>query len=372
MVWRLLLLAVAGYLLAQLLARLRFVVLPVVAALLVLTLLLPPAAWLKRHGWPAAAAAFTVLLGGLLVVAAVLYLIVSRVALQFASLASRVSESVDEIREWLVNGPLHLSDQQLADLVRRVQDSLSSRQGLILSQVLSTTTLALEILGAAILTLLLTFFFLKDGEWMQAWLLGQVDKPAAAKLRAAGEAAWSTLTGYVRGVAIIGSFDAVFIGIGLAIVGVPLVPSLALLTFVGAFLPLIGAFTAGLVSALVALVSNGPLAAAVVVAITLVVQQVEGHVLQPAVMSRAVRLHPVVVLLSLGAGGLLGGIVGAFLAVPVVAVAAAAVGAWRCAPDPDAPAAKLRAAVEPSAAQAELPAPGEQVAQPRPGGRAVD
>jgi predicted PurR-regulated permease PerM len=373
-VWRLLLLAVAAYLLAQLLTRLRFVVLPVVGALLIVTLLLPPAQWLKRRGWPAAAAAFTVLLGGLLAVAAVLYFIASRVAGQFGSLAGQVSESVDQIHHWLVNGPLHLSDQQLGDLLQRIQDTLSSRQGLIVSRALSTTGLALEVLGAAILTLLLTFFFLKDGQWMQAWLLGQVDTPTAPKLRAAGQEAWSTLTGYVRGVAIIGSFDAVFIGIGLAVVGVPLVLSLALLTFLGAFLPLVGAFTAGLISALVALVSKGPVAAGVVVGITLVVQQVEGHVLQPAVMSRAVRLHPVVILLSLGAGGVLGGIVGAFLAVPAVAVATAAVGAWRRATAPHAPAAERRAPVEPPKARAGSGQPdsGESVTPSRPSGRAVD
>ena len=373
-VWRLLLLAVAAYLLVQLLARLRFVVLPVIGALLVVTLLLPPAQWLKRHGWPAAAAAFTVLLGGLLTVAAVLYFIASRIAGQFGSLVGQVSESVDQIHHWLVNGPLHLSDQQIGDLLQRVQDGLSSRQGLIAGRVLSTTTLAVEILGAAILTLFLTFFFLKDGPWMQTWLLGQVDRPTGAKVRAAGSAAWNTLSGYVRGVAIIGSFDAVFIGIGLAIVGVPLVPSLALLTFIGAFLPLVGAFTAGLLSALVALVSKGPLAAGVVVGITLVVQQVEGHVLQPVVMSRAVRLHPVVVLLSLGAGGVLGGIVGAFLAVPVVAVAAAAVGAWRHRPPSSAPADGLRAAVEPPQAQvgSEQPATsGEPATPPLGNGRAI-
>jgi putative heme transporter len=129
----------------------------------------------------------------------------------------------------------------------------------------------------------------------------------------------------------VGLFDAAFIGSGLFLLGVPLVLSLALLTFVGAFLPLVGAFGAGLLSALVALVSRGPLTAVAVVGLTLAVQQFEGHVLQPVVMSRAVRLHPVVILMVLGAGGILGGIVGAFLAVPVVAVTTSAVTAWRAA-----------------------------------------
>jgi predicted PurR-regulated permease PerM len=276
----------------------------------------------------------------------------TRIANQFSSLAAQVSESIDELRGWLVNGPLHLSDQQLSALAQRLQNSLASGQSLA-SRVLGTTTLALEVLGAVVLTVLLTFFLLKDGPMLQAWVVEQVSEPGATRLRAAGRAAWATLTGYVRGVATIGLFNAVFIGIGLVVVGVPLVPSLALLTFVGAFLPLIGALTAGLLSALVALVSRGPVAAVIVVGITLAVHQVEAHVLQPAVMSRVVGLHPVVVLLTLAAGGVLGGVVGAFLAVPTVAVVAAAVGAWRSAADPNEP----RATVDRPAA------PGEQDAQ---------
>ena len=189
----------------------------------------------------------------------------------------------------------------------------------------------LELAGGVILTVLLTFFFLKDGPWIRDWLLERVGEPVARRLRPAAQAAWGTMSGYIRGVAVVGLFDAVFIGIGLLALRVPLVLSLALLTFVGAFLPLVGAFTAGLVSALVALVSRGPLTAVAVVGVTLLVQQLEGHVLQPLVMSRAVRLHPVVILLVLGAGGILGGIAGAFLAVPVVAVAASATSAWRSA-----------------------------------------
>jgi putative heme transporter len=331
MAWRLLLVAIVAYLAARLLARLRLVVVPMLAALLLTSLLGPPVEWLRRRGWPSLAATWTVLAAALLVLAGVLFLVTSRVVPQLGDLTVHLGDSLDRIRGWLVHGPLHLSDRQLGDLTRRLEQELAAHRAAIVSRVVSTTALLLELAGGAILTFLLTFFLLKDGPWMEAWLLERIGEPLAGRLRPAGRAAWATLSGYLHGVAIVGLFDAAFIGIGLLLLGVPLVLSLALLTFVGAFLPLVGAFGAGLLSALVALVSRGPLTAVAVVGLTLAVQQFEGHVLQPVVMSRAVRLHPVVILMVLGAGGILGGIVGAFLAVPVVAITTSAVTAWRSA-----------------------------------------
>ena len=303
MAWRLLLVATVAYLAARLLARLRLVVVPLLAALLLTSLLGPPVEWLRRRGWPSLAATWTVLAAALLVLAGVLFLVTSRVVPQLGDLTVHLGDSLDRIRGWLVHGPLHLSDRQVGDLTRRLEQELAAHRAVIVSRVVSTTALLLERIG----------------------------DPLAGRLRPAGRAAWATLSAYLHGVAIVGLFDAAFIGIGLLLLGVPLVLSLALLTFVGAFLPLVGAFGAGILSALVALVSRGPLTALAVVGVTLAVQQFEGHVLQPVVMSRAVRLHPVVILLVLGAGGILGGIVGAFLAVPVVAITTSAVTAWRAA-----------------------------------------
>jgi predicted PurR-regulated permease PerM len=181
---------------------------------------------LRRRGWPSLAATWTVLAAALLVPAAVLFLVVSRVVPQLGDLTVHVGDSLDRIRGWLVNEPLHLSDRQLGDLTRRLEQELAPHRAAIVSRVVSTTALLLQLIGGAILTVLLTFF-LKDGPWMEAWLLERIGDPVAGRLRLAGRAAWATGSGYIRGVAVVGLFDAAFIGIGLLVLGVPLVLSLA-------------------------------------------------------------------------------------------------------------------------------------------------
>jgi putative heme transporter len=184
-------------------------------------------------------------------------------------------------------------------------------------------TLVGEVITGLILCLFLTFFFVKDSERFTRWILDFAGRERAPHLRELGRRSATAVSGYLRGQATVGAVDAVFIGIGLAIVGVPLVVPLAFLTFVAAFLPLVGAVVAGTLAALVALVTKGLTAALIVVGITLLVQQLEGHLLAPLLLGRAVALHPVVIILALAAGSILGGIIGAFLAVPIAAVVTA-------------------------------------------------
>src|SRR6266540_2166703 len=173
-----------------------------------------------------------------------------------------------------------------------------------------------------LLSLVLTVVFIKDGDRMGNWFANHAGA-RADDVRAAGRRAFETLGAYLRGQATVGLIDGVFIGIGLAVVGVPLAVPLAFLVFLGAFLPIVGAFLSGLIAALVALVSKGLVAALIIVGITILVQQLEGHVLAPLVLGRAVKLHPAVILLALTGGGVVGGIIGAALAVPSVAAATA-------------------------------------------------
>jgi predicted PurR-regulated permease PerM len=180
-----------------------------------------------------------------------------------------------------------------------------------------------EVITGLILTLFLTFFFVKDSERFTRWILDFAGRHREGHLREVGIRAATAVSGYLRGQASVGLVDAVFIGIGLAIVGVPLVIPLSFLTFVAAFLPLVGAFVAGALAALVALVTKGVTAAMIVIGITVLVQQLEGHLLAPLLLGRAVALHPVVIILALAAGSILGGIIGAFLAVPIAAVVTA-------------------------------------------------
>jgi putative heme transporter len=180
-----------------------------------------------------------------------------------------------------------------------------------------------ELLTGLVLSLFLTFFFVKDSERFTRWILDFAGRHREAHLREIGTRSATAVSGYLRGQATVGLVDAVFIGIGLAIVGVPLVVPLAFLTFVAAFLPLVGAFVAGALAALVALVTKGVTAALIVIGITVLVQQLEGHLLAPLLLGRAVALHPVVIILALAAGSILGGIIGAFLAVPIAAVVTA-------------------------------------------------
>jgi putative heme transporter len=324
--WRLLVVAAAIGVVGFLLVYLRLVVLPVIVALFLSTLLAPPAGWLRARGWPPLAATWAVIGGAVLVIAGASAVLAPQIGPEVGTLRDRVAAGLDDVQRWLQQGPLHLSDTQLSDLLARARQEASTNSRALTRGLLSGATLAVEMVTGALLSLVLTFFFVKDGDRFGEWFARQAGDRADL-VRAVGRRAFDTLGAYLRGVATVGLIDAVFIGIGLVIVGVPLAVPLAFLVFLGAFFPIVGAFLSGLVAALVALVSNGLVAALIIVGITIAVQQLEGHVLAPLVLGRAVKLHPAVILLALAGGGVVGGIAGAALAVPAVAVIAS-VGAY--------------------------------------------
>jgi predicted PurR-regulated permease PerM len=318
--WRLLLIAATIYILLAAIGRVRLVVIPVIAGLLVAALVYPVAARLRAIGVPRLGAAFLTLSGFLLVVAGAVVGVGFNAANEAPDVSDQVSEGIDQLRDYLADGPLHLSQRQIDDLVNDIQHTLAENRGELVSGVISTASVAAEVLTGLLVALFATFFFIYDGERIWNWVVTRFPAGAEERVRGAGHEAWATLTGYIRGTVFVALVDAAGITVGLVSVGVPLVAPLALLTFLGGFIPIIGATVAGIAAVLVTLVSQGVVDALVILGVVLLVQQVEGHLLQPLVMKRAVKLHPLAIVLALSAGGILAGIPGAIAAVPFAAV----------------------------------------------------
>ncbi len=327
--WRILVVVAAGSLLVIAVVRLRVLFIPAFVALLATTVLAPLVNRLKAKRWPPALATSAAMGGAIAIAAGIVAVLAPQVADELDDVGQTVQAGTERLLTWLSRGPLDLEQQQINDFLDRARERLSANAGRIAGGALAGTVLVAEIIAGILLTLVMTFFFVKDGGMMARWLLDVVTPTQRDLVRRMAGRAWETLTGYVRGIAVIAFADAVIIGIGLVIIGVPLVIPLMVLTFIGGFFPLIGAVLAGAVAALVALVTTGFLDALLVVAVVTVVQQVEGDVLQPLLMGRAVKLHPLVVLLGVTGGAFLGGIAGAFVAVPLIAVIVSAVGVAR-------------------------------------------
>lgn len=305
-----------------LLGRMWSVVWPLIVGLLLTTLTWPPARFLRRHGWPPALAASVVMVLFLAAAVGVAALIAVPVASQSGELATGVAEGIDKVREWAAGPPLNIDDDEITGALdsgmARLQDSVGS----MVTTVVTGVSTVVNGVVTAVLALFLMFFFLKDGPKFLPWLTRQLPGRLATDIPVVAARSWDTLGAFVRSQAFVGLLDAVFIGLGLWIVDVPLVLPLAVLTFVSAFVPVVGALFAGLVAVLIALVSNGPTDALIVLAVIIVVQQLEGNVFQPMIQSRGLGLHAAVILLAVTLGASLAGIVGSLLAVPIAALIA--------------------------------------------------
>ncbi|MFI5952550.1 AI-2E family transporter [Cryptosporangium sp. NPDC051539] len=298
------------------------IVWPLVIALLLTTLTWPPARFLRNHGWKPAAAATLVTVVFLLLGAGVVVLIAVPVASESPNLATGVADGIQRLREWVAGPPLNIDDSQVTNALNSVTGRIKESAGTIATTAVTGVSTVVNGVVTLVLALFLMFFFLKDGPRFLPWLTRQLPGRYATDVPIVASRSWATLGAFVRSQAFVGMLDAVFIGLGLWIVGVPLVLPLAVLTFVAAFVPIVGALFAGFVAVLIALVSNGFTDALIVLAIIIVVQQLEGNVFQPMVQSRGLGLHAAVVLLAVTLGGSLAGIVGSLLAVPVAAVVA--------------------------------------------------
>jgi putative heme transporter len=304
---------------AQGAARMMLVVLPVIIAVLLTTLLMPVTLWLRAHGWRPAPSALAPTLLALLVFIGLWALIIPGFISQSDDLVASVQSGAGEAVAVLE--PLGVEE---ADVNRAVDDALSTVQGrAVANEVLTGAVLLTQWAAAIVLIVFLVFFFLKDGRRIWEWVLELFHEDRQPILEEAGARSWRALSTYVQSVFLVATIDAVLIGVALVALGVPVAMPLIVLTFVAAFFPIVGATAAGAAAVLVALVANGLVAALILLAVIVAVQQLEGNVFYPIVVGRKLRLHPVGILLALTAGGVLAGIAGAFLAVPVAAVTAA-------------------------------------------------
>jgi len=318
--WRFVAIALAFYVFLIVLSRLQVVIVPLAVALLLSALLQPLAAVLAKRGVPPALATAITLLSGIVGLGLLIWLVVDQFISGFSDLSTQVNGGVDKVQDWLINGPAGLSQTQINDYVDNARTSLSANRSRLTSGALGAAGTVGEVLTGALLTLFATIFFIKDGRKVWTWVVRLFPAGSQERVGGAGERAWRTLISYVHATVAVALVDAVGIGIGAAVLKVPLALPLAVLVFLGAFIPIVGATGTGLVAVLVALVARGPGTALILLIIVLFVQQVEGHILQPLLLGRAVKVHPLAIVFGIAAGTLLAGIIGALLAVPLVAV----------------------------------------------------
>ncbi|WP_158716270.1 AI-2E family transporter [Blastococcus sp. Marseille-P5729] len=317
--WRFLLVIAAIWVFAKIIGFLATVTIPIAIALLLSALLSPAKRWMVRRRVPPGVAAPLVFVGGLVVVLGLISLIVQQFVQGAPDLARQAQGGLDEILDWLENGPFHISDQQLSGWVETAQNWIGDNSDKITTGALSTATSAGHVIAGFLLTLFILFFFLKDGAAIWQWVLRFVPQQSRGSINGAAHRSFDSLAGYVKATAMVALVDAIGIGIGLVILGVPLAIPLAALVFLTAFIPLVGATLSGAVAVLVALVTVGPVKALIALGIVIAVQQLESHLLQPILMGHAVSIHPLGVILAIAVGTITAGIVGALLAVPLAA-----------------------------------------------------
>ena len=306
--------------------QLKLVVIPLLIATILASALSPLIMWMRRRGMPAIFATWITLLATISVLGGIITLIVLAVTDQIDELIASASDGLDQLQEFLAQGPIPIDQNQIDDLRTVAGDFFTSSQ--FGTGALAGASAFAEVITGAILLLVILFFFLKDGDRIWAFFISPLHGERFDRGVRIGRVSVGVLGGYVRGTAIIALVDSVFIGIGLTILQVPLALPLAVIVFLGAFIPLIGATIAGVLAALVALVALGPGVALIVIIIVVAVNQIEGNFLQPVVMAQSLNLHPLVILVALTAGTILGGIVGAVLSVPVAAVTWAIMQVW--------------------------------------------
>lgn len=317
--WRLLLLLAAAYVTLEILRLFGVVVVPVALALIFTALLLPAVDFLDRYGAARGGAVAFVLVLSLAVFGGILAFVVNQFIEGAPQLVEQVTRSIEGTRDWLIHGPAELSADQINRAVDTFTEALRAHQAQLTTGALSTAGTIVEILAGAFLLLFTLIFFLLGGRSIWQFVTRLVPDDHRALVRDAGAAGFHSLAGYARATSLVAFVDAVAIGSGLAIMGIPLALPLASLIFLGAFVPVVGALATGFVAVIVALLAKGFIYALITLGLIVAVMQVEAHVLQPLVMGRAVSIHPLAVVLGLTAGGVLAGIIGALLAVPAIA-----------------------------------------------------
>ncbi|MEU0336941.1 AI-2E family transporter [Streptomyces sp. NPDC006193] len=363
--WRLLVLAGTVWVLMRVISAVQLVVLAFVIALLVTALLQPTVARLTRRGVPHGPATALTAISGFVVIGLMGWFVTWQVMENIDTLSSQIQNGIDDLRNWLLKSPFHVTDKQINQIAKSLREAIGANTDQITSAGLEGVQVIVEALTGILLVFFSTLFLLYDGRRIWEWFLRLVPAAARPGVAGAGPRAWRTLTAYVRGTVLVALIDAVFIGIGIYFLDVPMAVPLAVFIFLFSFIPLVGAVASGALAVIVALVTQGVFTAVMTLVVVLAVQQIEGHVLQPFILGRAVRVHPLAVVLTVAAGGMVAGIGGAVVAVPLVAVTNTVVGYLRRYAQEQQPAGDGRLPDRPEAADEAVPEGGT-------GGAALD
>jgi putative heme transporter len=325
--WRLIVIGLATYALFKGVVFFAELTIPIVVAILITALGAPLVAAMESIGIRRKLGALIVVLGLLALVASMLALAGQQIASGANDLATQVSSGLGDLKDWLKTGPFHLSDKQISDAIQNAQDNLTKRaeKGEVLSQATNFGAALGHVLAGLFLVLFSTYFFLADGDRIWAWIVRIAPRAARARVDSSGRVAWISLTQFVRATVIVAITDAAGVMIAASILRVQFVFAIGVLVFLGAFVPIIGAFVAGTVAVLVAFVDHGIVVALIMLGAVVLVQQIESHVLQPFLMGRFVAIHPLGIIVAIAAGILVAGIAGALVAVPFAAAANAVV-----------------------------------------------
>ena len=335
--WRLLVVGAVIAVIVFLIIQLKLIVIPVLIAVLLAGLLVPFKDFLIRHRWPKWLAILTVLITLVIIVGGLFYLAIWQVTRQSGELQRQSVAAFNGLQDWLTTGPLGLSHDQIGNAFSSIGQSIQQDGQVFLSGALSVGSTLGHVFAGALLTLFSTIFILIDGKSIWGWIVRVFPKRSRAALDGAGKAGWVTLRNFAKVQVLVASIDALGIGLGAFFLGLPLVIPIAVLVFLGSFIPVVGAVVTGALAIFIALVFKGWVFALIMLGVVLLVQQIEGHILQPLIMGSAVKVHPLAVVLAVAAGSLLAGIPGALFAVPFVAVLNVMVhyvssGVWRSAP----------------------------------------
>jgi predicted PurR-regulated permease PerM len=317
--WRFLVLAAAVGVVIWLVIQLKLLVIPLLISVLVTALLWPAFSWMLRHRVPRWAAIAISVIGTLAIVTGLVWLVVWQVRLQWSSVQARTAEAIEEFRQYLIDGPLHLTEAQIDDLLTQGLALIQQQAELLWSGALALGSTLGHVVVGALLSLFILLCLLADGGGIWRWTTRLFPKKARPAVDGSARAGWVMVVSYARTQLLVATIDAVGIGLGAFLLGVPLAIPIAVLVFLGAFVPIVGAVVTGAVAVFLALVYNGPWIALWMLVVVLGVQQLEGHVLQPLLMGSAVKVHPLAVVLVVAGGAMIAGIPGALFAVPLAA-----------------------------------------------------
>ena len=317
--WRFVVICAAGAIVLYLLDLFLVVVLPVVIALLLAALASPVVGWMQRLGLPRKVAALLLVVLGVLGIAALVAFVSNQVSSGMGDLSDQVVNGINQIRDWLRDGPLKITDSQLSTGLDQAQKKLSEMSSEAFTTATEVGTAVGHLVAGLFIVLFATYFFLADGAMIWTWIVRIFPRAARTRADSSGRVAWRSLTQFVRATVMVAGTDAIGIMIGAAVLQVPFVSAIGVLVFLGAFIPLVGAFVSGTVAVLVALVAQGPVTALIMFGVVVLVQQIEAHILQPFLMGRFVSVHPLGVIIAIALGVIVAGIPGALIAVPLAA-----------------------------------------------------